>query len=1085
MAQYDGSIRILTEISTNAAQKSIGTLSNMITLTAKEISSLRSKMNALKGQKFYTDDYKELQSKLTKAEKNLSVLIKKQTAWKNTKVVGTSLWENLNKEIDMASSNVDSIKNKIQALENEGKAFTFGSDTAEYVNYERQLQYEQAALAEATKQYQAMDKLKDPYGRLSQSVSGLNEKIIKILSPIHKVRSAFSQDVNVSGYERLQSSLGELGGIALRAAETIKDAFATLKQGPVAVIHNLSSSLVNMANRVNSAMGSMLGDGLEKFGEGIGAIAEKARQMASSVSSAIKSAASVALEKLAGLAGSALNIVLHPFQTLKNVASTTLNGIANIVKGALGSALEGLKSRAAGLAASLINGLVHPFQTLKSIASGTINGVNKLLSGMVSIAKRAGKAISFMASILKRATSSMLGFGKSTKKSNNALQSGLKNILKYGLGIRSLYALVNKLRTAIKEGFSNMANEVDGFKTKVDSLKASTLTLKNSFAAAFRPLVEIAIPYIQMVVDAMSNLLDMVGQFIAAISGQKTYTKAIKQTTAAIEDENKAQNKQLSGLDKLNNLSSGSKGSADSGSSTQMFEEHVPISDKFADMAQWFKDMWSDADFSEIGAAIGEKLKTALENIPWDSIQQTVARVGASFATLINGIVEVPRLALDVGKTIGEAINTGIGGINSFLDNTNWNSVGEFIGNGANGIVESINWQEIGHFFASKFNTIFETIGEAARTFDWGNFGLELSNGFNTFISDFDWAENGERLGDSIKGILDTIITFLENTDWQELGNRVADFVGSIDWSGIASRIFEGIGAALGGLAAFLWGLIEDGWSSVVEWWKETAFEDGKFTIKGLLNGIWEVLKSIDTWLKENVFDPIINGFKNAFGIHSPSTVMLEIGKFLMEGLFNGISSFVDKVISLFTKIKENVVGVWDALKSKTAEIWNEIKNAIKTPINAILGFVESFVNGIINGINFAVKALNNLSFDVPEWVPGIGGEKLGFNIPELSNVSIPRLATGAVIPANREFLAVLGDQKHGTNIEAPLDTIKRANEEAILNVFSKLGISGGNSKSSNNETFVFQVDGRTFFEIMRSEAEQYFSRTGMAPFPI
>ena len=74
--------------------------------------------------------------------------------------------------------------------------------------------------------------------------------------------------------------------------------------------------------------------------------------------------------------------------------------------------------------------------------------------------------------------------------------------------------------------------------------------------------------------------------------------------------------------------------------------------------------------------------------------------------------------------------------------------------------------------------------------------------------------------------------------------------------------------------------------------------------------------------------------------------------------------------------------------------------------------------------IRAIVNALNSLSFTVPSWVPGIGGNSLGFN---LTAPQIPYLAQGAVIPPNREFMAVLGDQSHGTNVEAPLATIQQA----------------------------------------------------------
>ena len=748
-----------------------------------------------------------------------------------------------------------------------------------------------------------------------------------------------------------------------------------------------------------------------------------------------------------------------------NLAESVKMAFNTMAKGLRDIPIAALKAGIKGIGTLITKTMVLPFKTFGNVAK---------------------KAISSIIPLLKRATSSMLGFGKSTKSANNPLQAGFKNILKYGLGIRSMYVLVNKLRTAIKEGFTNMANEVEGFKAKVDSLKGSTLTLKNSFAAAFRPLVEVAIPYIQMVVDAMSQLLDKVGQFIAAIMGQKTYTKAIKQTTAAIEDENKAQNKQLSGLDKLNNLSSGSGGSGDSGTSSQMFEENVPISNRFADIAQQFKDMWESADFTDLGKILGDKLKNALESIPWDSIQQTVAKVGKSFATLINGIVEVPGLALDIGKTIGEAINTGIGGINSFLDNTHWGSVGVFIGEALNGLVNAISWEDIGHFFAAKFNAIFETIGEAARKFNWINFGLELSNGFNTFISDFDWAENGARLGDLVKNALDAIITFLENTNWQELGNNVANFIGSIDWTGIMERLAEGIGDAIGGLAAFLWGLIEDAWNSVVEWWRDTAYENGQFTWEGLLDGIVEGVKNIGNWIYEHIFEPFIKGFKNAFGIHSPSTVMAEMGIYIMQGLLNGIKSLVSTVVGAIQDVWNGIKGIfngfmtfltgvftgnWKKAWSGIVSVFEGVRNNIKAIINGILGLIESLANGVINGINFVIGALNGLSFDIPDWVPLIGGETFGFNIPELSQVSIPRLATGTVVPPNNEFLAVLGDNKREPEVVSPLSTI----EQAVENAMRRNGGMGGGEITIK---IPVEIDGNVLFELIKKLDLEQYNRT-------
>ena len=228
------------------------------------------------------------------------------------------------------------------------------------------------------------------------------------------------------------------------------------------------------------------------------------------------------------------------------------------------------------------------------------NGVEEVKESYSRLGQAAKKAFSIAHSAISKAGSGLKRFGgfvksvfsnltKSAHKSNSslgALGARFKSLALSLLIFNQISKAFNAMISGMKQGFGNLYKEVNGFKSAVDGLKASSLTLKNSFAAAFRPLVEIAVPYIQKVIDAIANLMNIIGQFTAAITGQKTYTKAIKQTTAAIEDENKAQNKQLSGLDKLNNLSSGSGGASDGGGSGDMFEEEVPIESGISDAAE-------------------------------------------------------------------------------------------------------------------------------------------------------------------------------------------------------------------------------------------------------------------------------------------------------------------------------------------------------------------------------------------------------------------------------------------------------------------------------------------------------------------
>ena len=128
-------------------------------------------------------------------------------------------------------------------------------------------------------------------------------------------------------------------------------------------------------------------------------------------------------------------------------------------------------------------------------------------------------------------------------------------------------------------------------------------------------------------------------------------------------------------------------------------------------------------------------------------------------------------------------------------------------------------------------------------------------------------------------------------------------------------------------------------------------------------------------------------------------------------------------------KIKESVLEKFNKLKEGVIEVFDKIKEGIKTPINGILGFIESMINTVIDGVNSMIGKLNKVQVKMPKV---LGGEKYGINIDKLGKVDIPQLANGAVLPPNQSFLAMVGDQTKGVNIEAPLETIKAGLREVL-----------------------------------------------------
>lgn len=172
----------------------------------------------------------------------------------------------------------------------------------------------------------------------------------------------------------------------------------------------------------------------------------------------------------------------------------------------------------------------------------------------------------------------------------------------------------------------------------------------------------------------------------------------------------------------------------------------------------------------------------------------------------------------------------------------------------------------------------------------------------------------------------------------------------------------------------------------------------------------------------------------------------------------------IDKIKSCWAAVKnfwdKNIAPVF------TAEWW---ANLAKNALNGFIGVFEAAINGIIDGINFLISCLNKIHIDIPDWVPVIGGKSFGFNIPPVSKVALPRLAEGAVIPPNREFMAVLGDQKSGTNIETPLETMVQAFKRAMNE-------SGG----GRSQTIILQLNGREFARAVYKANNDETQRVGM-----
>ncbi len=685
----------------------------------------------------------------------------------------------------------------------------------------------------------------------------------------------------------------------------------------------------------------------------------------------------------------------------------------------LSSALDTAAEKAQKLSASQhVSVFREKLRQLGATALQTAGNLAKIsFKAMGGAVRAAANGVKTLASRLKNYISQ----AKAAKLQSNALVKALTS-MKRLLITRLKRMFISSIFNSAKESLQTLAKFSDTFNSAMSNIKNSAKQLSGNLAVSMGTLIEKLEPILTQFLETLSKVITYVNAFFAMLSGKTTMTVAKKQTDSyrdsldgAAKSAEELKN-QVYGFDELNKRN-GKDDDGGAGDGSDLFEE-VPIDSlfpeelsKLKDYLMELKDLWQNGEFFNFGKKLGEGLSELLQTLDdWinNKLRPKGVQWAKNIAELLNGLVDGVKWD-QLGKTVADGINAVFDILNTFLKTFDFEKLGRGIGAAINGLFKNIDWDQIGETFANKWNALIDLIFGLVDEIDWATLGDSFAEGLSgfintvdweklaatittsingiveafqhfidgvdwndlgsklgTFINDLfegvDWAAAGQMLGDAVKGVLHFIVTAIEETDWQAIGHSVAEFIGGIDWTGVADALFEGIGAALGALAAFLWGLIEDAWNSVVEWWYEVAYEDGQFTIEGLLKGIWEAIKDIGTWIYDHIFKPFIDGFKKAFGINSPSTVMAEMGKYIVEGLLQGIKNAWNAITQFFTTavnaIKNALSTAWNAVKQAASTAWEGIKSTITQKFEAAKTAITNTANAIKTGLTTAWNAV-------------------------------------------------------------------------------------------------------------------------------
>ena len=686
--------------------------------------------------------------------------------------------------------------------------------------------------------------------------------------------------------------------------------------------------------------------------------------------------------------------------------------------------------------------------------------LGKTESRFKSLTKVVGNLGAKLRSVVLTGLKKVVGLFGNANKSTGQFSTRLRSIASGAF----VFNLISRGLTQITKYFGSVLKANNAFSAALAKLKGALLT-------AFQPIYEVIVPALTSMVNILTRAAQAVGQFFAAITG-KSYSAMAKNAEGLYETAQgleaaggaaKDAQKIFSGLDEVNVYSSKDSGG---GGGSASAAPNFSISEQIEGL--------TGGALTSAAVDLTTKLNDMIANVDWRGL----------------------------GDKVATGINSALGFVATAILNFDWFAAASNIGVMLNEVINNVDWGNLGVVLGAKFIVMVEGLGGLFSTIDWGGLGRALASAFMGLWNSIDWAQAAKTLSDGLKGTLKSLSSAIQTMDWQQIGNDVATFIATIDWNGLFVALSEGIGAALAGIAEFIWGLIEKAWNSVAEWWRENAIEDGEFTMKGLLEGILNGLKNIGAWIKENIFQPFINGFKSVFGIHSPSTVMQEQGNYIIQGLLQGITNTWRSIPSFFsnalstlgstisagwtnikngalsawTNIKNQLVSTWNTIRTSASNMWSNIVTVIKKPINAIIGAINGMISGVVSGINTVIRALNRLSFTIPSWLPvSFAGRSFGFNISTLTAPQIPYLAQGAVIPPNAPFMAVLGDQKSGTNIEAPLSTIR----EALGMELDKRSTTG----RGNVYNVDLKVNGRTILQTVLDEAKMMQIHNGNNPF--
>ena len=603
----------------------------------------------------------------------------------------------------------------------------------------------------------------------------------------------------------------------------------------------------------------------------------------------------------------------------------------------------------------------------------------------------------------------------------NATEAAADSMKVFGQRVKSVvrsalvFTVITQALTKVRDWAKNVVMVNSDARESIAQLKGALLTLA-------QPLVSVIVPAFTLLVKVITAVVLQITRLLALISGKSVKAtadsaKALNKQTNALKGTGNAAKKaagQLAAFDEINQISTDTADNAGGGASADDITPDFSYMDEISDKLKKIAD-------AVMLIAAGLALWKLGSSLP-GALGQILTKLG--------GILIAVGGLIILWESLSDAWNNGV----------NWkNLLGSLAGAAA---------------LAGGLALAFGKVG--------AGIGLVVSGAALLVTAFHDMMEGGMNLENTLMSVAGLMIGGLGiavlTGSWIPLliAAIASLLVAVVSAYGDTEQFVDGIKAMLDGFVDFFAGIFAGDIDRAIGG-IEKIFKGLQNVLFSIVDALKKMFLSFLDWLDE----------KTGGKLHG----IIEFIKSSVTGAFTFIKDFIGNAMAAIKKIFTGIVKFLSgAFTSDWDKAWDGIKDIFDGISTSIKGTWASAINAIIRALNWLIDKANKISFTVPGWVPGLGGKHIGVNIPKINELQIPKLAQGAVIPPNREFMAVLGDQKHGTNIEAPLDTIKQAVAEVL------------GQGSDRPITIIVQMDGKEMFRQMVRENNSQVRMNGKSP---